>query len=535
MVKSTTARATIAGLCATVATAAQVFSVSAQIPVPGHDHTTLPGATECRLPPLPSWTETEAWIWQRICIGRPANLGERKHSAPRSALDPHDGRPWPADRTITAKFLKTILLVTPYREAIPNEGVHIIGAHVAETLNLENANLRAKLWLESSRFDGDIALDGAISDYSIDLEKSHVSGEFRANSVNVRRMELASIYVGKKFDLTGAKINGYLNMKCAGVVGRLFADLIEVNGLALLDHARFDDKVLLRYAKIAADLDFNHSKLASIDLSGTRVHGQLVFDNEAANKPKCDFEPRTQWTGGTGADPASLVVRNTSADSWRGRKDGWPALNLDGFTYTRFHVDGLGPDGDLGKWGAEWLRKDQSGSTQPYHQYAETITKLGRTTEADAVRFEGRERERQAASGLKFVEMTFARYLIGYGFGGGYFLALGWAAFFVSVGYILLRASSEGRRLREVPNGIRRPITRENLRLRTEREPVSKGHAPPGLLFCIDLLLPLIQFRRSHYDIEFKSKLLAGYFICHRVVGFVLGSFILAGIAGLTK
>jgi hypothetical protein len=56
-----------------------------------------------------------------------------------------------------------------------------------------------------------------------------------------------------------------------------------------------------------------------------------------------------------------------------------------------------------------------------------------------------------------------------------------------------------------------------------------------GVLYCVDMLLPLIQFRKAHFDIHLQSPLLRGYFLLHRICGYVLGSFIIAGLTGLTK
>jgi hypothetical protein len=57
---------------------------------------------------------------------------------------------------------------------------------------------------------------------------------------------------------------------------------------------------------------------------------------------------------------------------------------------------------------------------------------------------------------------------------------------------------------------------------------------PVGISYSFDMLLPVIKLRDAHYQID-----LAGwpryYFYVHKVAGFVLASFLVAGISGLTK
>jgi len=57
---------------------------------------------------------------------------------------------------------------------------------------------------------------------------------------------------------------------------------------------------------------------------------------------------------------------------------------------------------------------------------------------------------------------------------------------------------------------------------------------PYGVSYSFDLLLPIIRLREQHYCID-----LAGwaryYFYIHKIMGWVLASFLVAGLSGLTK
>jgi len=84
--------------------------------------------------------------------------------------------------------------------------------------------------------------------------------------------------------------------------------------------------------------------------------------------------------------------------------------------------------------------------------------------------------------------------------------ALGWTVGLVIVGAFVLGISGEGRK-----NGM-----------------------PVGLSYSFDMLLPIIKLRDAHYDIDLKGWP-CYYFYAHKIAGFVLASFLVAGISGLTK
>ena len=85
-------------------------------------------------------------------------------------------------------------------------------------------------------------------------------------------------------------------------------------------------------------------------------------------------------------------------------------------------------------------------------------------------------------------------------------IAIFWVIGLVMAGAIVLRASGEGRR-----NGM-----------------------PFGLAYSFDILLPIIRLRDRHYQIDLKTWA-RYYFYGHKIMGYVLASFLIAGLSGLTK
>ena len=62
-------------------------------------------------------------------------------------------------------------------------------------------------------------------------------------------------------------------------------------------------------------------------------------------------------------------------------------------------------------------------------------------------------------------------------------------------------------------------------------------------LFCsLDLLLPIVELNKAHADFVMKdladttaTAWIAYYFYIHKLFGWVLASFLIAGLAGLTQ
>jgi len=55
-----------------------------------------------------------------------------------------------------------------------------------------------------------------------------------------------------------------------------------------------------------------------------------------------------------------------------------------------------------------------------------------------------------------------------------------------------------------------------------------------GLAYSLDMLLPIIELHKPHYDIKLEGWVRV-YFYAHKVLGYILGLFLIAGLSGLTK
>ncbi|MFH1057972.1 MAG: hypothetical protein V1797_04725 [Pseudomonadota bacterium] len=186
----------------------------------------------------------------------------------------------------------------------------------------------------------------------------------------------------------------------------------------------------------------------------------------------------------------------------------WPSdTYLDTFEYGAL----CGDDG-LAFWSPKdiinLLGTQKVYSPQPYEQCAKVLREAGQPEKANEVLFAGKERERDQTwkdNKLRWVGMTMLRAVIGYGLGARYFLSLTWAALLVWIGAFIAKTTKLG----------------------TERS----FFWLTG--YSLAKLLPLVK-----YGDEFDKSVggwQQGYFIFHQLMGWVLASFVVAGMAGLTK
>jgi hypothetical protein len=213
-----------------------------------------------------------------------------------------------------------------------------------------------------------------------------------------------------------------------------------------------------------------------------------------------------QFASAQWSDDGILSLRNSRLDVIPSLLDPWPnKLDLDGLTYRSISAPPKAlsspSTSNVGEDFNSWFDKLVQYSRQPYEQLATVVQTQGDTDRATAIRYSARERERREAPSLwlKLLDSV-----VGYGYYPQ--KSFRWVAFFVILGAVVLRVTGEGPK-----NGM-----------------------PFGLAYSFDMLLPIVRLREKHYSID-----LAGparyYFYVHRIMGWVLASFLVAGLSGFTK
>jgi hypothetical protein len=364
--------------------------------------------------------------------------------------------------------------------------VDLIGAHVGGKLSLNESKVTGTLYMNGLQVDRNLVMQGRFADVelngahmrSLDLNGSKVTGGLEMSGLQADgglfmrdKAEFA------KVDLLGARVSIRLSLSGSRVTGTLNMTGLQVDDLFMSDNAEFAD-VNLNLAHVGGQLNLKGSKVTGkLDLSNTEI-GALYLDS-------------AQWSYG-----GSLILRDAKVGSIPALADAWaPNLDLDRLTYRSVRATDKYED---------WLGRFDHYAPQPYDQLASVVQSQGDSALATQIRYSGRERQRSEAGDGTWVWLTALKLLIGYGYYPYY--AMYWVIGLVLAGAGVLRVSGEGRR-----NGM-----------------------PYGLAYSFDKLLPIIQLRKRHSDIDVQGWP-RYYFYGQKIMGWVLGSFLIAGLAGLTN
>jgi hypothetical protein len=182
-------------------------------------------------------------------------------------------------------------------------------------------------------------------------------------------------------------------------------------------------------------------------------------------------------------------------------------------------------------WFVGWLARDLDFSPQPYEHLASLFKRAGDPNKANDILYAARERRRHLALSkvddrgrpkdrevLNGIGLWALRLTIGYGLGNRYFRALWWVGGFTLVGALVLMAGGQA----------------------------SAARCPTLFFASFDQLLPIITLDKAHDTLIFgdssaRPKInpqpywVRVYFYFHAMVGWLLGSFITAGLTGLTQ
>ena len=281
----------------------------------------------------------------------------------------------------------------------------------------------------------------------------------------------------------------------------------------------FKKPVKMMFAIIGTYLDLSDTKLSYMDLTGAQIHRGFRLSRK---------DKHAKWRNNS-----KLILHNSRVGVLQGSLKAWPdKLNLDGFTYAR--LSGFTTDGTNDLAASDipqlqtWLERDVY-SPQPYEQLAKVLRETGHKDMAQEILYLRRERERSEVclrtnSGIPdfsrnsrscnilhhdypfWLWLSALRIFIGYGY--RIYYAIFWAAGLTISGMVMLQRSGQG------------PL---------------HGMRYYGFAYSVDMLLPIIQLRQYHYDSIDLKGWVRGYFYVHKVFGYVLVLFLVAGLTGLTK
>ena len=373
---------------------------------------------------------------------------------------------------------------------------------------------------------GESLLMGDGANYqSVDLRGAEIGNQLSAvASQFAGKLDMNSIAVGgnlimkeqtqfSEVDLVGAKIRGTLSVADSIFKGNLHMDSAAIGGSLFMQKAEFHQPIYLRFLQVGSNLDLRATKLTSVDLTSARIVGDLRLGS--SNVKDIIWKNRIDASGAE--VPPAITLLNSSVGVLQDTKSTWPKelrRELQGFTYGV--LGGFGTDAeDVAQargsdWFIEWLNRDGSFSPQPYRHLAQVFVETGHANMAIEVLYGSRVRERAELnlSHLKWWMLWALQITVGFGYGYWNFLALGWAAVFVAIGTAV----------------VYRIVNRPD---------VGKKECL-GIWYSVDMLLPVIRLRERHYEIDLVGSA-RYYFFVHKIVGYLLTFFIIAGLSGLSQ
>jgi hypothetical protein len=488
----------------------------------------LPGEP-CRTPPHPDWTENEKWAWERICQGEGADFNRQYGQT----LDPKKEEDWNEDekqrRGLSPRFLRTMLTRRPWKDSITERGARIRGAYFAAVVDLDQAGPICELWLDDSRLEGgltgyDLRVAGVLS-----LEGSWLGGELSLHRARVdSSLFLRNATFRESVNLRRTMVGDQLSLKGASLAGKLDMDSLEVgDALYMNAGAVFKAEVDLQSAKVGSQLSMSGSTFAGeLDLERVGIGSELIMRETVFHKPvKLAFAKISGQLLLEGAKfeafdlrgsqvAGYLDIRATQVEGILCSKENWAqVLKIDRLSYGHLGGLGQGPDDDRmtsrpASWFIAWLGRQKEYSPQPYEQCAKVLRQAGQPGKANEVLFAGKERERDLAwkqGKIRWFWLSLLRWTMGYGLGWRYLHCLIWVALLTGLGAWVASAT-----------------------------PLAGGHTWGWLLgYSFSKLIPLVNLGKNFEALVHGPA--QGYFIAHQMAGWALASFVVAGLAGLTK
>jgi len=367
--------------------------------------------------------------------------------------------------------------------------VRLQQASVAGSLDMVESTFYEDVLIKGSHVAGQLLMERAIFTKNLDMDSVLVDDDIHMSSgARFNRVWLRGAQVGDQLNLTGSTFSDELDMYGA----RVRSDFVMLD-VMWNSKTRSPQPINLTFMEIGGRFSLSGSQLPSLDLSGSRIRSGFWLGLESRH---------TTWQKG-----AKLVLHNTEVGALQHLPMAWPdEVELEGFTYT-FFADSVGNIPTTKVSGFEkWLEKQKKYSPQPYEQLANALVRAGHKDKAKEILYAGKLREHSETKGFwRSLWLWLLWMFIGYGYDN--FRTVYWILALWPIGMLWLRLTREDR-----ANDLKYW----------------------GCAYSIDMLLPIIELRKKHNEIDLNGSARV-YFYFHRVMGYVLVFFLIAGLSGLTK
>lgn len=421
-------------------------------------------------------------------------------------------------------------------------GIKLDSIKVAHDLSLQRTQIAGELSLRTASVGRTLRLDGAKL-RALNASGARITNQMILSGIKIsRRAVLDRIYIGGDL-LLRTYVNGpkpvigqpssddtqstpitVINLNIARIDGRLEIASARIHGAMSLDAIRVGEDIWIRdgsevsgridmsFARIGQNLDLSTTRLGSdVDATGATIGGEL----------RLGAYGNTRLTAPVWARSSRLILRNASSSAWLDSARGasataeacrsadrlfgpWPCgIDVIGFSYAR--IGGLGGGTEFQRsadWYLDWLKRQQPFSLDPYRRLADYLQNNGRDASARTVRFAGKEAQLENASGLDWVLLFLQKIFVGYGIFTGFVFV--WMTALVGVGAAVFSRSPEAR----------------------------NSEIPISFAYSTDMLLPFVQLRPRHDDIDFSGSI-RYYLYFHKFMGWVCALFFVSALGGL--
>jgi hypothetical protein len=466
----------------------------------------------CKAAAYPSWSPEEKWVWLHLCVGEFADFKEYlPETSPDLKIATCSAKP-----IIRSSFIRTLLVDPNLRSILKPLGIKIRNARIETSLDLTGLELYGDFLINNSCFDQDVKLDDVTTERSISfdgssfhgklfMDSAYIGSSLSLNAVSSKAVHLGVISVGKQCTVVDSDID-HLNFYNSTIGANLH-----------LNRSRFADYLSVSSAHLKKNLIMRGVDVKSVYITNTQIDGVLDIGFQggpSARFPSNPWPRRYEGEREMRWDLAGegLFLCGTRANILFASDDAWPTRKyLSGFQYNGYEVpatasgtESEGLNRKTSKQLIEWLENQSVFSSQPYEQLALVLAKQGESDKARAIRYAAKAAEHKRLKGWDWIFRTFSWLFIGYGYATQYVFS--WVILFIVVGSIVFRSVKEVR-----DTGCKH-----------------------GLSYSFDMLMPIIRLREANYNIDIKGWR-RGYLYIHKLMGYILASFVIGSLSGLIK
>ncbi len=304
-------------------------------------------------------------------------------------------------------------------EARCEELVQLTGARVGGLLNMNQAFLGEKLFLNQAQLRGGLFMSDSHFEKSIQLEGVLVRGS----------VDMGHAFFGGGLAMERAEIQGDLIMRRSRFTGEARLNGLRVSGPVVMTDSIFSLDLDMTGATIQGALVLRMGAFRGmVRLSDSKVQGALLMEGASF------------YSLGLSDVQVELVCDGMRPD---GSGAAWPQkLAIDHFVYNNL-CTGV-TESSFGEitersvdWIKNWLSSHRPFSPQPYEQCAKVLRSAGEYRKASEVLYSGKERERLEPDGKwgRWLLLTASRLLLGHGIGWRFVVVPScWALLFILLG-----------------------------------------------------------------------------------------------------